>query len=53
MEPMTHNDSDSLIDSPQIDLAAESFATDSADFSHGDEAEAILTEDDAAEDLAD
>lgn len=53
MGRMTQNDSESLIDNPQLDLAAESFATDAADFSHGDEAEAILTEDDAAEDLAD
>lgn len=52
MGRMTHNDAEPLIDNPQIDLAAESFATDASGFDPGEEAEAILTEDDAAEGLA-
>ena len=40
-------------DSPQIDLAAESFDTDAATLSMGDDVDAVIAEDDAAEDLAD
>ncbi len=46
------NDKDEpLVDDPQIDLAAESFDTDTANFTMGEDAEAVIGEADATEDL--
>ena len=40
-------------DSPRIDLSAESFDTDAATLSMGDDVDAVIAEDDAAEMLDD